>query len=77
MDRQIFRIIGKATTLAAYAELAPITDVKAEGDHGRVFVTFKLPAKMQYMEGVRAEIYRGPSAEKIDLTDDGKVVGLF
>jgi len=51
-----------------YAEVPPLGEVKAEGDHGRVFVTFRLPKKMKYMEAVRVEIFRGEDAKKIDLS---------
>jgi hypothetical protein len=48
------------------AELRELADIKASGDHGRVFVTFKVPAKMKYMEAQRVEIFRGESEAKID-----------
>jgi hypothetical protein len=50
------------------AEMAEITGVTAEGDHGRVFVTFKLPSNMKYMEAVRAEIFKGLAADKIEMS---------
>lgn len=50
-----------------YAELLPLSDVKAEGDHGRVFVTFKPPKRLKYMDVVRVEVFRGPAADKIEL----------
>lgn len=48
------------------AELRDLADIKASGDHGRVFVTFKVPTKMKYMEAQRVEIFRGESEAKID-----------
>jgi len=48
------------------AELRDLAEIKASGDHGRIFVTFKVPTKMKYMEAQRVEIFRGESENKID-----------
>jgi hypothetical protein len=50
-----------------------LSDLKAEGDHGRVFVTFRLPAKMEHMAPVRVEIYRGLGA----TVDTAKPYGVI
>ncbi|HYG73950.1 MAG TPA: hypothetical protein VEK08_03000 [Planctomycetota bacterium] len=50
-----------------FAEIKDLVDLKASGDHGRVFVTFRIPQKMRYMEPVRIEVFRGESADKIDM----------
>ncbi|MCY3022720.1 MAG: hypothetical protein NTW87_27390 [Planctomycetota bacterium] len=55
-----------ALTQNDYAEVLPLSDVKADADHGRVFIAFRLPQKMKYMDPVRVEVFRGPSADKID-----------
>lgn len=59
-----------------YAELMPLGEVKAEGDHGRVFVTFQLPRKMKYMDVVRVEVFRGMAADKIDTSQAYGTVAL-
>jgi hypothetical protein len=51
------------------AVLGEATDMLAHGDHGRIFVRYKLPTKeeLKYMEIVRVEIFRGEAEDKIDL----------
>ncbi len=49
-----------------------ITELAAKSDHGVVYVTYKLPVLSQkfgdknVMDVIRVEIFRGPSADKID-----------
>jgi hypothetical protein len=49
------------------AVLGPLTDLQARGDHGRVFISYKLPQDLKYMDVVRVEIFRGEAEDKIDL----------
>ena len=47
------------------ASLKPLEEFKADPDHGRVFVHFKLPAGIKFFTPVRIEILRGTEAAKV------------
>jgi len=49
------------------AKLGQIGKVAARGDHGCIFLTYSMPADMKNIDPVRVEIFRGETADKIDL----------
>jgi len=63
-------------TQQVFAEMRDLGDLKASGDHGRVFVTFKVPQKMKYLEPVRIDVFRGESDAKIDMKEPYATIEL-
>ena len=66
VDQRTKPLTEDERTKIEYAELGELSDVVVRGDHGRIFVTYRLPKSMKLMEVVRVEIFRGEAADKID-----------
>lgn len=59
---------GEIPVVHEVASLGQLLEVKARGDHGRVFITFRLPQDMKLMDPLRVEIFRGEAADKVDIS---------
>ncbi|MFH0938568.1 MAG: hypothetical protein V1899_04705 [Planctomycetota bacterium] len=57
---------GEIPVVHTVAVLGDLTEVAARGDHGCIFISYKLPKNMKHIEVVRVEVYRGDAADKIN-----------